>query len=66
MDDAHLLDEGGLAGLAAAQQQDPVLHVALLLLIFQVCREENILDTFHGFERLYESRLEGLVQFFLL
>ena len=33
--DAHLLDEGGLAGLAAAQQQDPVLHLALLLLIFQ-------------------------------
>ena len=35
VDDAHLLDEGRLAGLAAPQQQDPVLHLALLLLIFQ-------------------------------
>ena len=42
VDDAHLLDEGGLAGLAAAQEQDPVLHLALLLLILQVCGGEGI------------------------
>ena len=35
VDDAHLLDEGRLAGLAAPQQEDPVLHLALLLLILQ-------------------------------